>query len=178
MPNNTHGYISIARAACVDVDAYNRAGVAATAMDNGVFVTLSGINKDNSNNIQGYEWNVAAANDASYGVWVVATPEVGNTVEMQMMSDPRYFYNEAGQPMSIKYLNAQTDMIQVNAACFASNALPTTEGYATIGANGKLVAAASAPADGGVTYFSVVGFETVDIGTELMPVVVLQCEDN
>ena len=179
MPNNTHGYISTMHCACVDVDAYNRAGVyAAGALDNGVFVTLTGINKDSSNLVQGFEYNVAPASAASYGCWVINTPEVGSTIEMQMMSDPRYFYNEAGRPMSLKYLNPQTDIIEVDANCFANATLPTGEGYVTIGANGKLVAAEAAPADGGVTYFSVVGFNNVAVGMGQMKTVLLQCEDN
>lgn len=175
---NNHGYISTMRCACVDVDAFNRAGVYATAaLDNGVFVTLTGINKDTANLVQGFEYTVAPATDASYACWVVATPEVGSTIEMQSMSDPRYFYNEAGRPMSLKYLNPQTDIIEVDANCFASGALPSTEGYVTIGANGKLVAAANAPA-AGVTYFSVVGFNNVAVGMTQMKTVLLQCEDN
>lgn len=179
MPNNTHGYISTMRCACVDVDAYNRAGVYATgALDNGVFVTLTGINKDSSNLVQGFEYNVAPASSTSYGCWVVNTPEVGSTIEMQMMSDPRYFYNEAGRPMSLKYLNPKTDIIEVDANCFANATLPTTQGYVTIGAGGKLVAANSAPEGGGKTYFSVVGFNNVAVGMGQMKTVLLQCEAN
>lgn len=175
---NNHGYISTMRCSCMDVDAYNRAGVYATGnLDNGVFVTLTGINKDSANLVQGFEYSVAPATDASYGVWVINTPEVGSTVEMQVMSDPRYFYNEAGRPMSLKYLHPQTDIIEVDANCFASGVLPTNEGYVTIGANGKLVAAAVAPAEG-KTYFSVVGFNNVAVGMGVMKTVLLQCEDN
>ena len=94
-----------------------------------------------------------------------------------MMSDPRYFYNAKGRPMSLKFLNPKTDIIEVDANCFASGALPTTEGYATIGTNGKLVAAGSAPS-AGKTYFSVVGFNTVAVGMEQMKTVLLQCEAN
>lgn len=178
MPN-THGYISTMRCACVDVDAYNRAGVYATgALDNGVFVTLTGINKDSSNLVQGFEYNVAPASSTSYGCWVINTPEVGSTIEMQMMSDPRYFYNEAGRPMSLKYLNPKTDIIEVDANCFANATLPTTQGYVTIGAGGKLVAASSAPEGGGKTYFSVVGFNNVAVGMGQMKTVLLQCEAN
>lgn len=177
MPNN-HGYISTMRCTCVDVDAFNRAGVyAAGALDNGVFVTLAGINKNSSNQVQGYEYNVTPATATSHGVWVINTPEVGSTIEMQMMSDPRYFYNEAGKPMSLKYLHPLTDIIEVDANCFASGALPTNETYVTIGANGKLVATSDAPAEG-ATYFSIVGFESVAVGMGTMPTVLLQCEDN
>ena len=127
--------------------------------------------------VKGFEYTVAPATTTASGVWLVATPEVGTTLEQQMMSDPRYFYNAKGRPMSLKFLNPKTDIIEVDANCFASKALPTSEGYVTIGANGKLVAG-SAPEGGGKTYFSVVGFNTVAVGMEQMKTVLLQCEAN
>ena len=179
MANNVHGYVSTMRASCENVDAFNRVGIYSTGdLDNGVFVTLTGINKGSSDKVvKGFEYTVAPASSTSYGVWLVATPEVGTTLEQQMMSDPRYFYNAKGRPMSLKFLNPKTDIIEVDAHCFASGALPTTEGYVTIGANGKLVAG-SAPEGAGKTYFSVVGFNTVAVGMEQMKTVLLQCEAN
>ena len=178
MANNVHGYVSTMRASCENVDAFNRVGIYSTGdLDNGVFVTLTGINKGSDGAVKGFEYNVAPASAASYGVWLVATPEVGTTLEQQMMSDPRYFYNVQGRPMSLKFLNPKTDIIEVDAHCFASGSLPTTEGYATIGEGGKLVAASVAPA-AGKTYFSVVGFNTVAVGMEQMKTVLLQCEAN
>ena len=180
MANNVHGYVSTMRASCENVDAFNRVGIYSTGdLDNGVFVTLTGINKGSSDKVvKGFEYTVAPATSTSYGVWLVATPEVGTTLEQQMMSDPRYFYNAKGRPMSLKFLNPKTDIIEVDANCFASKTLPNTEGYVTIGANGKLVASASAPEGGGKTYFSVVGFNTVAVGMEQMKTVLLQCEAN
>ena len=176
---NTHAYVSTTRCACENVDAFNRVGIYSTGdLDNGVFVTLTGINKGSADKVvKGFEYTVAPATADSYGVWLVATPEVGTTLEQQMMSDPRYFYNVKGRPMSLKFLNPKTDIIEVDANCFASKALPTTEGYATIGEGGKLVAAGSAPS-AGKTYFSVVGFNTVAVGMEQMKTVLLQCEAN
>ena len=178
MANNVHGYVSTMRASCENVDAFNRVGIYSTGdLDNGVFVTLTGINKGDDKVVEGFEYTVAPASDASSGVWLVATPEVGTTLEQQMMSDPRYFYNAKGRPMSLKFLNPKTDIIEVDANCFASGALPTTEGYVNIGTNGKLVAASAAPG-AGKTYFSVVGFNTVAVGMEQMKTVLLQCEAN
>ena len=175
---NTHAYVSTMRCACENVDAFNRVGIYADGdLDNGVFVTLTGINKGSDKVVKGFEYNVAPASATSYGVWLVNTPEVGTTLEQQMMSDPRYFYNAKGRPMSLKFLNPKTDIIEVDAHCFASGSLPTTEGYVTIGAGGKLVASGSA-ADAGKTYFSVVGFNTVAVGMEQMETVLLQCEAN
>lgn len=175
---NTHSYVSTMRCACENVDAFNRVGIYSDGdLDNGVFVTLTGINKGSDKVVKGFEYTVAPATSTSYGVWMVNTPEVGTTLEQQMMSDPRYFYNAKGRPMSLKFLNPKTDIIEVDAHCFASGNLPTTEGYATIGTGGKLVASASA-ADAGKTYFSVVGFNTVAVGMEQMKTVLLQCEAN
>ncbi len=175
---NTHSYVSTMRCACENVDAFNRVGIYSTGdLDNGVFVTLTGINKGSGNAVKGFEYTVAPASATSYGVWLVATPEVGTTLEQQMMSDPRYFYNVQGRPMSLKFLNPKTDIIEVDAHCFASGSLPTTEGFATIGEGGKLVAAGVAPG-AGKTYFSVVGFNTVAVGMEQMKTVLLQCEAN
>ena len=177
MPN-THGYVSTMRCACENVDAFNRVGIYSTGdLDNGVFVTLTGINKGSDKMVKGFEYTVAPACATSYCVWLVNTPEVGTTLEQQMLSDPRYFYNAQGRPMSLKFLNPKTDIIEVDANCFASKALPTTEGFVTIGEGGKLVAAGSAPS-AGKTYFSVVGFHTVAVGMEQMKTVLLQCEDN
>lgn len=175
---NTHSYVSTMRCACENVDAFNRVGIYADGdLDNGVFVTLTGINKGNDKMVKGFEYTVAPASATSYGVWMVNTPEVGTTLEQQMLSDPRYFYNAKGRPMSLKFLNPKTDIIEVNAGAFVSGNLPTTEGYATIGAGGKLVAAGAAP-EAGKTYFSVVGFNTVAVGMEQMKTVLLQCEAN
>ena len=178
MANNVHGYVSTMRCTCENVDAFNRVGIYSTGdLDNGVFVTLTGINKGTDGAVKGFEYKVAPASATSYGAWLVATPEVGTTLEQQMMSDPRYFYNAKGRPMSLKFLNPKTDIIEVDANCFVSGSLPTTEGYATIGEGGKLVAAGSAPS-AGKTYFSVVGFNTVAVGMEQMETVLLQCEAN
>lgn len=175
---NTHAYVSTMRCACENVDAFNRVGIYADGdLDNGVFVTLTGINKGNDKVVKGFEYTVAPASATSYGVWLVNTPEVGTTLEQQMLSDPRYFYNVQGRPMSLKFLNPKTDIIEVNAGAFVSGTLPNTEGYATIGAGGKLVAAGAAP-EAGKTYFSVVGFNTVAVGMEQMKTVLLQCEAN
>ena len=175
---NTHSYVSTMRCACENVDAFNRVGIYSDGdLDNGVFVTLTGINKGSDKVVKGFEYTVAPASATSSGVWLVATPEVGTTLEQQMMSDPRYFYNAKGRPMSLKFLNPKTDIIEVDANCFASGSLPNTEGYATIGTSGKLVAAGAAP-EAGKTYFSVVGFNTVAVGMEQMKTVLLQCEAN
>lgn len=174
-----HGYINTTSCACWDVDSYNRCAVHTADVDNGVFVELGAPNVDSAKSINGYEFPVSKLADAnSTKVWVVATPEVGQTIDMQVYADPRHFYNQAKKPMSVKYLVPHADCIEVNAEAFASAALPTsTDTVVTIGANGKLVAGTSAPT-GGKFYCSVLGFKKVAVGSELMPVVVLEVQAN
>lgn len=175
---NTHGYVSTTSCECWDVDALNRCGVYAAAdLDNGTMVVCGAPNVDSDKNIKGYEFPVTLPTANAQHLWIVNTPEVGASLEMQLMSDPRYFYNEAGKPMSIKYLKPVVDCIEVNAHCFANNTLPTTaQGFVSVDTAGKLVAANSAPQNG--TYFSVLGFKDVAVGSSAMRVAVLQCERN
>lgn len=177
---NNHGYVSTMRCACTNVDSFNRVGVYATGdLDNGVLVTLANITKATDNTVTAFNYVVTPATAETIGsVWLVNTPEVGTNIEMQMMSDPRYFYNEKGRPMSLKYLNPKTDIIEADAGCFVDGTLPTTtQQYVTVGNGGKYVAAKQAAGDG-KPYFSVVGFNEVAVGMGVMKTVLLQCESN
>ena len=172
-----HGYISTTSCACWDVDSFNRCGIYASGnLDNGVFVVCGQPSVDDDDNITGYEFPVTLPAANAEHLWVINTPEVGYTFDQQLLADPREFYNKAKSGMSIKYLLPHVDCIEVNAEAFASAALPTTEGYVSVNTSGKLVAAGSAPNAG--TYFSVLGFKDVAVGSDMMPVVVLQCERN
>jgi len=175
---NTHGYINTTHCASWDVDAYTLAGVAATDLDNGVFVTLTNMNTNVSNEINGYEYDIAPADGTSASVWVIDTPEVGSTLEMQLMSDPRYFYNIAGKPMALRYLVPKVDCIEVNANCFVGGTMPTTtNNIVTIGAGGKLVAGTTTPT-GGKVYFTLEGFHKVSVGMAEIPTAVLRIQAN
>lgn len=176
---NNHGYVSTTSCMCWDVDALNRAGVyAAGNLDNGVFVTITVPVVDTNEMITGYQFPVTPATAESTHVWLVNSPEVGSTLEQQLLADPREFYNKAGDGMSLKYLMPHVDCIEVDKNCFASGALPTTsQNFVTIGANGKLVAATSAPSTG-LPYFSVIGYKDIAVGMDSMKVAVLQCEAN
>ena len=180
MANNNHGYVSLMRGAATNVDSFNRVGIYTTGdLDNGVLVTLGDITKAASGTVTAFNYAVTPATaDTTGSVWLVNTSEVGTNIEMQMMSDPRYFYNEKGRPMSLKYLNPKTDIIEADANCFANVTLPTVaQKYVTVGAGGKYVAA-DAAADAGKPYFSVVGFNEVAVGMGVMKTVLLQCEFN
>lgn len=180
MANNTHGYVSLMRGTATNVDSFNRVGIYTTGdLDNGVLVTLGDIIKATDGTVTAFNYAVTPATTSTTGsVWLVNTPKVGTNIEMQMMSDPRYFYNEKGRPMSLKYLNPKTDIIEADAGCFVDGTLPTTaQKYVTVGINGKYKASTTA-ADAGKPYFSVVGFNEVAVGMGVMKTVLLQCESN
>ncbi len=176
---NNHGYISTMRCVCENVDAYNCVGIKSDgAVDNGCIVTLGEMQKDGVTKVvHGYEFKVTLGTaDAKYAdAWVVATPEVGTTIEMQSMSDPRYFYNEAGKPMSLKKLHADVDVIEVDANCFTNKQLPeAVKTMVGTDANGKLKSIDAKPA-AGVMYFDILGFNEVAVGHEIMKTVLLRC---
>ena len=177
---NNHGYCSLIRATAWDVDSNKLVGIATTDMDNGTFVVLRAMNFDTQKYINGFEYNVAAADETSTSVWVVCTPEAGtDMLEVQLYDDPRYFYNKAGKPMSLAYMNPHVDHIEVDKNCFTANFDPETVTGATMAqldANGKLKAVSAAPASG--AYFTIVGKHSIAVGQELVPTWVLRCERN
>ena len=177
---NNHGYCSLIRATAWDVDSNKLVGIATTDMDNGTFVVLGNMNVDSQKNINGFEYNVTPATATSTSVWVVRTPEAGtDMLEVQLYDDPRYFYNKAGKPMSLAYMNPHVDHIEVDKNCFTANFDPDTVSGATMAqldANGKLKAVTSAPASG--ANFTIVGKHSIAVGQELVPTWVLRCERN
>ena len=177
---NNHGYCSLIRATAWDVDSNKLVGIATTDMDNGTFVVLGNMNVDGQKNINGFEYNVTPATATSTSVWVVRTPEAGtDMLEVQLYDDPRYFYNKAGKPMSLAYMNPHVDHIEVDKNCFTANFDPDTVTGATMAqldTNGKLKAVSAAPASG--AYFTIVGKHSIAVGQELVPTWVLRCERN
>lgn len=158
-------------------DAINCAGICTTSdLDNGQFVTRGalGLKADG-----GYEFTCALPAANATDLWLVETPPVGSTVEMQEMSDPRYFYNPKGSAFSIKGLTAGRTFIEVPASAFQDAKDPkivTSATVASVGTDGRLVAAASAPTSG--TYFTIEAEHTVDIGIEAVPTWILKCARN
>lgn len=173
-----HGIVNTTNMMCWDVDALNMVGVYATAdIDNGTLVTLTKIAKTDAGDITGYQYEVAPAAANAVNVWLVATPEVGKTLDMQIHDDIRYFYNKAGLPMDIKGIVAGFDCIEVDATAFAGGTLPTVGQFCGVAANGKFAAgAASAPAAG--AYFRVEGLHTITCGADEVKTAVLRCMKN
>lgn len=174
-----HGFVNTMHTTSWNVDANNCAGVyAAGNLDNGVMVTLTKMAQTDALAATGFEFEVTPAAATSASVWVVDTPEVGRSLGQQLLGDPRTFYNEAGKPMSLKYLVPHVDCIEVTAECFTDSTLPTAaKKNVVIGAGGKLTAQAAA-ASAGVTAFSLVALHTITIGMEEVPTAILRCEAN
>ena len=170
-----HGYVNTMSCACWNIDAQKICGIAETDIDNGTFVVLGemALNDDVPG---GFEYNVLVANGDSDHVWLVRTPEVGDDIDMQMSNDPRKFYNKAGKPMSLCYMNAGYDHIEMTAEAFESGELPEVGGVLIIGDNGKLEV--SEDADEALVVFYCVALHQIAIGAESVPTAILFCGKN
>ena len=165
---------------CWDVDALNMVGINATTdIDNGTLVTLTKIAKTEAGDITGYQYEVAPAAANSVNVWLVATPEIGKTLEMQVHDDIRYFYNKAGLPMDIKGIVAGFDCFEVDATAFANGTLPTNSQigqFCAVANNGKFAAPAASVTSGAT--FRVEGLHTITCGADEVKTAVLRCMKN
>lgn len=160
---NNHGLIIGTHCAFWDVDSLNLVGIDASHdLDNGTFVALGDI-LNTTGVINEYVFAVSAGSGSDY---VVATPPVGDDVEMQLFDDPRYFYNKQGRPMSVKRLLVG-DCIEVSAACFSTAPTTGTSTYASV-SSGKLVAGTT-----NTDPFKILGEHSVDIGGEAVKTWVL-----
>ena len=158
-------------------DAINCAGIATVDLDNGQFVTRGALGLKTDG---GYEFACALPSANATDLWLVEKPAVGNTIEQQEMSDPRYFYNPKGSAFSIKGLTAGRTFIEVPASAFASGKDPKTVTGATVASddtNGRLVAATEAPSGAG-TYFSIEATHSVEIGNESVKTWILKFVRN
>lgn len=154
-------------------DAINCAGVATVDLDNGQFVTRGALGLTANG---GYEFTCALPEANATDLWLVEKPAVGTTIEMQEMSDPRYFYNPKGSTFSIKGMTANRSFIEVPASAFTTAPTDGTSKFASVDNNGRLVAVTEAPAAG--TYFSIEATHTVDIGYEEVKTYILKCVRN
>ena len=150
-------------------------------LDNGQLVTLKGIRKDASTGaVKGYDYEVIPATAGADNVWLVESPELGYTLETQIHDDPRYFYNEAGKPMSLRAIMGGVDCFEITKELFASGTLPVVGDigkYVAPAANGKYAApVAQAPVSG--AYFRIEGLTTIKCGFEEIPAVLLRCIKN
>ena len=163
---NNHAVMISTSMASWDVDSYRLAGVATADMDNGTVVELGDMALGTNPVTGGYEYNVAVSATGAGKLYLVDTPLPGTgvNIEAQVYSDPRYFYNMAGQPMSLRKL-VDGDHIELTAAAFTT--APTAVGQTVGVANGKFV-------QGSTGKFKVVAIKTLAIGTEVVPSYVLR----
>ena len=175
-----HGIVNTTAMMCTNVDALNMVGINATTdIDNGTLVTLTKIAKTEAGDITGYQYEVAPAAANAVNVWLVATPEIGKTLEMQVHDDIRYFYNKAGLPMDIKGIVAGFDCFEVDATAFANGTLPTNSQigqFCAVATNGKFAAPAASVASGAT--FRVEGLHTITCGADEVKTAVLRCMKN
>ena len=175
-----HGIVNTTSMMCWDVDALNMVGINATTdIDNGTLVTLTKIAKTEAGDITGYQYEVAPAAANAVNIWLVATPEIGKTLEMQVHVDIRYFYNKAGLPMDIKGIVAGFDCFEVDATAFANGTLPTNSQigqFCAVANNGKVAAPAASVTSGAA--FRVEGLHTITCGADEVKTAVLRCMKN
>lgn len=184
MPN-THAVVNLMHCAAWDVDAYNISGVCQTAVDNGTLLSIGNITTNAASNaasgaVTDFMYNVSVPQANATGLWIAKTPVPGTYtgLDAHVYADPRYFYNEAGQPISLAYLVPGVDVIEVTAAAFASGSEPSTQPsytYATVNTSGQLVIA---NAEGTGTTFALLGNHYIDCGQELVTTYVLKCIKN
>lgn len=169
---NNHAVMISTLMASWDVDSYRLAGIAPSDIDNGTVVTLGDMALGTDPVSGGYEYNVAVASGMKIGkLYIVDTPIPGTgvNIETQVYSDPRYFYNQAGQPISLRKL-VDGDHIEVTADAFST--APTTKGQFCGVTNGKLSQTDNVVV--GEPHFVVVAIKTLAIGTDVVPSYVLR----
>lgn len=169
---NTHLFVNTMRCCAVDVDAYNCAGIGEVDIDNGTLVTRGAMAIEDVAP-GGFEFHVSLPAANAEHLWIVDTPEVGANIEMQMMDDPRYFYNPAGRPMSLRYLVPEVDFIEIPQSAITGGAV---EKYATVTTSGLYAVSNDAPVSG--TYFYIAAEHSISIGLEVVPTFILQVKKN
>ena len=167
-----NGYVNTARCMAMDVDALTATGInTSTAIENGYFVTL-GDYQNTDGAINEFVYSVTLATASTLGNWLVRTPEVGTTLEMQLMADPRYFTNPAGQPMQLVRPIAGVDEIEVTVETLDQAAAKGD--YYTLVA-GKLTKGSSTTS---ATCFLCLGTHKINIGGTDVTTYVFRCVAN
>lgn len=174
-----HGLVNTMGMSCTNVDAMNKIGVASVDIDNGTLVTIGKMEQATDGTVTSYHYELTPATANAEHVLLVASPEVGRTLEMQIHDDRRYFYNEKGYPVDVKDILAQVDTFEVDAVAFGST-LPVTADvgkFVSPAADGKYtLGTTTAPTSG--AYFKVEGFGSITCGQDEVKTVILRCIKN
>lgn len=172
----------------MDVDAYNRVGIATEDVPNGTPL-VCGVCSDEDGDK--HVFNVTKANAVVKNVWLAYSPEVvvnaiGNYQIKGVIVDPREFTNVKGVPFDMFRPNPGVDLIQVTKEFFADQKDPKTVSsatYAEIQSDGTIDAVASATASFTGLQFKIVQTEPIIIGTagiggEAVDAWILECTNN
>lgn len=174
-----HGLVNTMGMSCTNVDAMNKVGVASVNLDNGTLVTIGKMEQATDGTVTSYHYALTPATANAEHVLLVASPEVGGTLEMQIHNDRRYFYNVAGDPVDVKDILAQVDTLEVDTVAFGGT-LPVAADvgkFVSPAADGKYAAPVQdAPAAG--AYFVVEGFGSITCGRDEVKTVILRCIKN
>ena len=174
-----HGLVNTMGMSCTNVDAMNKVGVATSDIDNGTLVTIGKMEQATDGTVTSYHYALTPATANAEHVLLVASPEVGRTLEMQVHNDRRYFYNVAGDPVDVKDILAQVDTFEVDAVAFGGT-LPTSADigkFVSPAAGGKYaLGSTTAPTAG--AYFTVEGFGAITCGMDNVKTVILRCIKN
>lgn len=174
-----HGLVNTMGMSCTNIDAMNKVGVASVNLDNGTLVTIGKMEQATDGTVTGYHYELTPATANAEHVLLVASPEVGRTLEMQIHDDRRYFYNVAGDPVDVKDILAQVDTFEVDAVAFGAT-LPVTADvgkFVSPAADGKYtLGTTTAPTSG--AYFKVEGFGSITCGQDEVKTVILRCIKN
>lgn len=167
-----NAYVNTARCMAMDVDALTATGInTSTDIQNGYFVTL-GDYQNTTGAINEFVYSVTLAAASTTGNWLVRTPEVGNTIAMQMEDDPRYFINKQGQPMQLIRPMAGVDEIEVTVEALDQAAAKGD--YYTLVA-GKLTKGSKSTS---YTCFECLGTHTINFGGTDVTTYVFRCITN
>lgn len=167
-----NAYVNTARCMAMDVDALTATGInTTTAIQNGYFVTL-GDYQNSTGKINEFVYSVTLAAAETMGNWLVRTPEVGTTIDLQMTNDPRLFINAVGQPMQLVRPMAGIDEIEVTVEALDQAAAKGD--YYTLVA-GKLTKGSVAT---DATCFLCLGTHSINIGGTEVTTYVFRCVAN
>lgn len=161
--------------AAMNVDAYNRTGVATVDIPNGTPLVCNGLSTDER---QKHVFKVAKPTAIQADVWMAYSPEVVVTGGIQsgngtvlgwrgLDADPRDFTNVANLPFDIFKLIPNSDIIHVSKDFFATNLDPGTVAGATyveMQADGSMKAVAAATANFAGLQFKILAKEPLVIG--------------
>jgi hypothetical protein len=167
----SHGVLIPQSIAALNVDAYNRSAICATALDNGNAVILSA---KSTTSQEGEVYTAVAPNTGSVltGLWMVYEPEIvlttsGNSIYKGLDPDPRNFFIPASTA-SARYVFSVFkpqlgDILLATADCFYGSVGANT--YVNAGATGTWELEWGSSQTGSVLSMHVIGTSYISIAT-------------